>query len=67
MPEQTRPDDKTMPTRARNMDPAEGSRETADTNAATGSGGITNRPLAEEQDSQDRVPPRGENKEGGHA
>jgi hypothetical protein len=45
--------------RASDMEPAEGSRETA--------GGISNRPLDEEQDNQARVPPRGENKEGGHA
>jgi hypothetical protein len=66
MPKQTRPDDeKSIPTQAANKEPAEGSRETveADENA----GGITNRPLDEEQANQERVPPRGENKEGGHA
>jgi len=46
-----------VPNRAANMDPAEGARENA--------GGISNRPLEEE--ANDRVPPRGESKEGGHA
>jgi hypothetical protein len=67
MPKQTRPDDQkdqSIPNRAANMEPAEGSRETVD---ADNAGGITNRPLGEEADSQERVPPRGANKEGGHA
>ncbi|HZR24787.1 MAG TPA: hypothetical protein VFA59_14430 [Vicinamibacterales bacterium] len=60
MPKQTRPDDeKMLPNQAANKEPAEGSRENA--------GGITNRPLSEEDANQHRVPPRGENKEGGHA
>ena len=46
-----------VPNRAANMDPAEGARENP--------GGISNRPLEEE--ANDRVPPRGESKEGGHA
>ena len=46
-----------VPNRAANMDPAEGARENA--------GGISNRPLEEE--AKDRVPPRGDSKEGGHA
>jgi hypothetical protein len=62
MPQQSSSDDQTMPNQAANKEPAEGSRE--NTNAA---GGITNRPLPEEQENQNRVPPRGENKEGGHA
>jgi hypothetical protein len=48
-----------VPNPAANKEPAEGSRENA--------GGISNRPLEEEQDNQERVPPRGEAKEGGHA
>ncbi|HEY6893960.1 MAG TPA: hypothetical protein VI258_07320 [Rhodanobacteraceae bacterium] len=60
MPDQSRQDDQTMPNQAANKEPAEGSRETV-------GGGITNRPLAEEEENQNRVPPRGENKEGGHA
>jgi hypothetical protein len=62
MPKQTRPadaSDQSVPNRAANKEPAEGSRDNA--------GGITNRPLEEEQDNQERVPPRGESKEGGHA
>jgi len=51
-----------MPNPAANKEQAEGSRE--NTNAA---GGITNRPLAEEEDNQERVPPRGEAKDGSHA
>ncbi len=48
-----------------NKEPAEGSRENA--------GGISNRPLSDEQRRQDNVPPRGKSnkskksKEGGHA
>ena len=48
-----------VPNRAANMEPAEESRENA--------GGISNRPLEEETNNQERVPPRGETKEGGHA
>ena len=50
------PDDPNTPNPAANKEPAEGSRETT-------SGGITNRPLSEEQKNQDRVPPRGESKD----
>jgi hypothetical protein len=60
MPKQTRPDDeKTMPNQASNKEKAEGSRDSG--------GGITNRPLDEEQQNQERVPPRGETKDGSHA
>ncbi len=59
MPKQTRPDDEFVPNQASNKEKAEGSRENA--------GGITNRPLPEEKGNQGRIPPRGENKEGGHA
>jgi len=48
-----------VPSQAANKEPAEGSRENA--------GGISNRPLEEEQENQDRVPPRGEAKESEHA
>jgi hypothetical protein len=50
---------KYVPNQAANKEPAEGSRENA--------GGITNRPLDEERENQDRVPPRGEAKEDSHA
>jgi hypothetical protein len=62
MPQQPSSKDQTMPNPAANEEQAEGSRE--NTNAA---GGITNRPLAEEEDNQERVPPRGEAKDGSHA
>jgi len=42
-----------------NKEPAEGSRENA--------GGISNRPLSEEQQRQENLPPRGESKDGSHA
>jgi hypothetical protein len=61
MAAQTRPhdqEDNTMPNQAANREPAEGSRETAlDSDEGAG---ITNRPLPEEKESQNRVPPRGE-------
>ena len=43
-----------MPNRASNMEKAEGSRENA-----RNSGGITNRPLDEEQQEQQHLPDRG--------
>jgi hypothetical protein len=48
-----------IPNRAANDEPAESSPEN--------SGGISNRPLAEEEDNQARVPPRGDRKEEPHA
>jgi len=60
MPDQSRSNDPNMPNQAANKEPAEGSRETV-------GGGITNRPIEEEKKNQERVPPRGDNKEGGHA
>jgi hypothetical protein len=66
--------------RPENKEPAEGSRETVaasqdnagasrnDTgDSRDNAGGITNRPLEEERQNQERVPPRGDSKEGGHA
>ena len=47
--------DQDRPNQNANNEPAEGSRETG--------GGITNRPLAEEQKEQDEVPPRGQTKD----
>jgi hypothetical protein len=49
------PDDPDIPNQAANKEPAKGSRESA--------GGITNRPLSEEPQNQERVPPRGETKD----
>ena len=64
MPQQPSSNDQTMPNQAANKEKAEGSRE--NTNTAQGAG-ITNRPRAEEEDNQERVPPRGEAKDGSHA
>ncbi len=66
MPKQSRPDDgkETTPNQAANREPAEGSRETVERGDT---GGITNRPRRDEDASQDRIPPRGENEEGAHA
>jgi hypothetical protein len=68
MPKQSRPHeqrDDTMPNRAANRDPAEGSRETVE--GEERSGRIANRPRSEEQANQERVPPRGEAKGDAHA
>jgi len=48
--------------RAPNREPAEGSRENV-----TNSGGISNRPLGEERQRQEKTPPRGKSKERGRA
>jgi hypothetical protein len=71
MPKQSRPDDEKAgtldrPNDAAAKEPAEGSRENVNTGNSTG-GGITNRPLEEEQQEQEQLPPRGTSKEGGHA
>ena len=55
-----RPTDQTVPNPAANKEKAEGSRDNVGS-------GITNRPADEERQNQERVPPRGTNKEGGHA
>ena len=64
-------DDKTMPNRPANQTKAEGDRwnSNADTADAGGqeAGGITNRPLDEEEENQAAVPPRQESREGAHA
>jgi hypothetical protein len=63
MPKQTgtqpQTEEHTRPNQAANKEPAEGSRETT--------GGISNRPLDEEEENQERVPPRGDAKDGSHA
>jgi hypothetical protein len=71
MPKQSRPDDEKagtldQPNDASAKEPAEGSRENVNTGKSAG-GGITNRPLEEEQQEQEQLPPRGTSKEGGHA
>jgi hypothetical protein len=40
-------------------DPAEGSRDTVQSNLDEDAGGITNRPLDEEEENQRELPPRG--------
>ena len=73
MPEQSRPNEQqTAPNDASRKEQAEGSRENVNTGSTASSGsssggGITNRPLAEEEQEQQQLPPRGTNKEGGHA
>ena len=52
------------------MEKAEGDRRTDtryEDRSERGEGGITNRPLDEENDNQERVPDRGETKPGAHA
>jgi hypothetical protein len=58
--------DKEAPNSASEMEKAEGSRDTVKSNAQHGAG-ITNRPLEAEQQEQESLPPRGQNKSGGHA
>jgi hypothetical protein len=69
--------DQDRPNRASNMEKAEGDRNTlADTDTSRRSesgegtsegGGITNRPLGEENGTQHEVPERGDRKDGAHA
>ena len=54
------------PNQASNKEKAEGSRENAQ-GSRENAGGITNRPLEEERENQERVPPRGEAKGDSHA
>jgi hypothetical protein len=67
--------DEDRPNQASNKEKAEGSRENVNVNPESelpessfgeSGGGITNRPLEEEEQNQDRVPPRGERKDGAH-
>ena len=62
MAEPSKPD-RTEPNRASNKEPAEGSRDNVNVEGV----GITNRPIEEEQREQQNLPPRGRNREGGHA
>jgi hypothetical protein len=69
--------DQNQPTRSSNMEKPEGDRSTVgntDTSrrsewgeGTSEGGGITNRPLGEEVESQNEVPERGESKDGSHA
>jgi hypothetical protein len=60
MTQQTQQNDSNNPNPAANKEKAEGSRENA-------GAGITNRPLSEEKENQESLPPRGEAKNGAHA
>lgn len=64
MPQQSSSNDQTMPNQAANKEKAEGSRDNVNVDEG---GGITNRPLEEEQENQNRVPPRGDAKGDSHA
>jgi hypothetical protein len=69
--------DQDTPNQAANKSKAEGERWTSDSETVErrdrsdagmdDSGGITNRPLDQEMDNQDRLPDRGESREGAHA
>jgi hypothetical protein len=61
--------DQDIPSRASNMEKAEGDREDAPESRyeESGGAGITNRPMDEEIENQKEVPPRGESKPGAHA
>jgi hypothetical protein len=80
MPKQSRPDDQETgsfdaPNDASVKEKAEGSRENvnagasddATNTAGANGGGITNRPLDEEEQEQEQLPPRGTAKDGSHA
>ena len=54
------------PNRAANREPAEGARDAADSGGRD-AGGISNRPLSEEEERQHNLPPRGEAKGDSHA
>ena len=71
-------DERTTPNQSANQTKAEGDRwgsnaDTGQSDRAEGStagsnaGGITNRPLEEEDENQAAVPDRGESKDGAHA
>jgi hypothetical protein len=60
-------EDTDRPNRQSNMEKAEGDRPEASRDAERGQAGITNRPLEQEKDNQERVPDRGERKGGAHA
>jgi hypothetical protein len=80
MPKQSRPDDEKpgtfdAPNDASMKEKAEGSRDNVNTTgrndatntAGASGGGITNRPLEEEEHEQEQLPPRGTAKDRSHA
>ena len=56
MAESTDPRDTSIPNQAPNKEDAEGSRDNQNVES-----GITNRPIREEQEEQQQLPPRGQN------
>lgn len=55
------------PNQAANKEKAEGSRENVNAGGGEDAGGISNRPLSEEEGRQENLPPRGQAKDGSHA
>ena len=65
-------DDRNTPNQSANQTKAEGDRwdsnaDSAGSRGQENAGGITNRPLDEEDENQAAVPPRHESREGAHA
>ena len=68
MADTTRQPTDSTPNRASSMEKAEGSRENVQEDGARQeAAGITNRPIEQEQEEQDSLPPRGKSKDGSHA
>ena len=63
MAEQPRSANSSVENESSNTDQAGGSREHVNTDA----GGISNRPLSEENEDQEQLPPRGQSKGESHA
>jgi hypothetical protein len=59
--------DTDRPNRQSSVEQAEGDKPSTAQSNEQGKTGITNRPLDEENDSQERVPDRGDAKPGAHA
>ena len=59
--------DTDRPNRQSNMEKAEGDRADASGGGEKSQAGITNRPIEQEKDNQERVPDRGDRKGGAHA
>ena len=60
-------EDTDRPNRQSKMEKAEGDRPSSSQYEERGDAGITNRPIDEEKNNQDRVPDRGESTPGAHA
>jgi len=63
MTDQSRRGSEEPPNSASEMEPAEGSRDIRPDHAQQGAG-ITNRPVEQEQQEQESLPPRGTSKDG---